>query len=159
MEYQVDLREVLAVATSLSNSGPVIDREITTALTKSGLVVEGRAKELAPYDMGKLRQSITTQVRSDSVLIGPGGVAEKYGPTMEFGREKGKPMPPPGALVGWLIRNNMDPKLDYVIRRSIARKGIAARRYMRDSLEQNKPRIDAFFQEAARNIVNQVVRK
>ena len=46
MEYQVDLREVLAVATSLSNSGPVIDREITTALTKSGLVVEGRAKEL-----------------------------------------------------------------------------------------------------------------
>lgn len=68
-------------------------------------------------------------------------------------------MPPPGALVGWLERHGMDPRLDYVVRRSIARKGIAAKRYMRDSLEQNKPRIDAFFQEAARNIVNQVVRK
>jgi phage gpG-like protein len=156
MDYQVDLREVLAVATRMSNSGPVIQREIQTALTKSGLVVEGRAKELAPTDTGKLRQSITSQVRSDSVLI---GTNLQYAPTMEFGRRPGAAMPPAGALLGWMNRHGIDPRLEYVVRRSIARKGIAAKRYLRGALEQNTARIDGFFREAAQNIVNEVVRK
>ena len=156
MEYQVDLREVLAVATSLSNSGPVIDREIKTALTKSGLVVEGRAKELAPVDTGKLRQSITTQIRPDSALI---GTNLQYAPTMEFGRRPGAAMPPAGALIGWMNRHGMDTRLEFVLRRAIARRGIAEKRYLRTALEQNTARIEGFFDEAARNIIAKVVRK
>ena len=156
MEYQVDLREVLAVATSLSNSGPVIDREITTALTNSGLVVEGRAKQLAPVDTGKLRQSITTQVRTDSAVV---GTNLQYAPTMEFGRQPGAAMPPEGALLGWMSRHGMDTRMEFALRRSIARKGIAAKRFLRGALEENTGRINGFFEEAARNIIRQVVQK
>jgi phage gpG-like protein len=156
MEYQVDLREVLAVATSLSNSGPVIDREIKTALTKSGLVVEGRAKELAPVDTGKLRQSITTQVRTDSALVGSN---LQYAPTMEFGRRPGATMPPAGALIGWMTRHGMDTRMEFALRRAIARRGIPEKRFLRGALEQNRARIEGYFQEAAQNIIKQVVRK
>lgn len=43
---------------------------------------------------------------------------------IEFGRRAGAKMPPSGSLDDWYAAVGIDPKLDYVIRRSIARKGI-----------------------------------
>jgi len=43
---------------------------------------------------------------------------------IEFGRRAGAKMPPSGSLDDWYAAVGIDPKLDYVIRRYIARKGI-----------------------------------
>lgn len=43
---------------------------------------------------------------------------------IEFGRRAGAKMPPEGALDDWYSAKGIDPKLDFVIRRAIARKGI-----------------------------------
>ena len=43
---------------------------------------------------------------------------------IEFGRRAGAKMPPSGRLDDWYAAKGIDPKLDFVIRRAIARRGI-----------------------------------
>lgn len=44
---------------------------------------------------------------------------------MEYGRRPGAPMPPQGALLGWMARHGIDAKAEFPIRRAISRRGIA----------------------------------
>jgi hypothetical protein len=68
-------------------------------------------------------------------------------------------MPPAGALIGWMTRHGMDTRMEFALRRAIARRGIPEKRFLRGALEQNRARIEGYFQEAAQNIIKQVVRK
>lgn len=70
------------------------------ALEKIGITAEGYAKQKAPVDTGRLRNSITHQVMSqggtDSVMI---GTNVEYAPYVELGtsRQKAQPYLVPAA--------------------------------------------------------------
>lgn len=73
-------------------------REIENAISKAymrgleevGLLAEGYAKKKCPVDTGRLRNSITHQLKGDSVYI---GTNVEYGPHVELGTRKQKAQP------------------------------------------------------------------
>ena len=75
-----------------------IDQALAKALEEVGLVAEGYAKKACPVDTGRLRSSITHQVRPSekSVYI---GTNVEYAPYVELStsRTKGQPFLRPAA--------------------------------------------------------------
>lgn len=69
-----------------------IDQALARALEGVGLVAEGYAKKACPVDTGRLRNSITHQVRPSekSVYI---GTNVEYAPYVELGTSRMKPQP------------------------------------------------------------------
>lgn len=69
-----------------------IDQALARALEEVGLVAEGYAKKACPVDTGRLRNSITHQVRPSekSVYI---GTNVEYAPYVELGTSRMKPQP------------------------------------------------------------------
>lgn len=69
-----------------------IDQALARALEEVGLVAEGYAKKECPVDTGRLRNSITHQVRPSekSVYI---GTNVDYAPYVELGTSRMKPQP------------------------------------------------------------------
>lgn len=69
-----------------------MDQALAKALEEVGLVAEGYAKKACPVDTGRLRNSITHQVRPSekSVYI---GTNVEYAPYVELGTSRMKPQP------------------------------------------------------------------
>lgn len=69
-----------------------IDQALAKALEEVGLVAEGYAKKACPVDTGRLRNSITHQVRPSekSVYI---GTNVEYAPYVELGTSRMDPQP------------------------------------------------------------------
>lgn len=69
-----------------------IDQALAKALEEVGLVAEGYAKKACPVDTGRLRNSITHQVRPSekSVYI---GTNVEYSAYVELGTSRMKPQP------------------------------------------------------------------
>lgn len=69
-----------------------IDQALAKALEEVGLVAEGYAKKACPVDTGRLRNSITHQVRPSekSVYI---GTNVEYAPHVELGTSRMDPQP------------------------------------------------------------------
>lgn len=69
-----------------------IDQALARALEEVGLVAEGYAKKACPVDTGRLRNSITHQVRPSekSVYI---GTNVEYAPYVELGTSRMDPQP------------------------------------------------------------------
>ena len=125
----------------------------TYALLNSfGNTLISRYKEhLSDYASGKLYKTIdyTITSKSDSYLVTIN--LEAYWIFLEKGRRAGAKMPPLSAIEQWIKVRKILPRpialksgkqrvptvqqLAYVIARSIARKGIAARPFMRESIE------------------------
>ena len=125
----------------------------TEALLNSfGNTLISRYREhISEYASGKLYKTIdyTITSKSDSYLVTIN--LEDYWKFIEKGRRPGAKMPPVSAIENWIKIRKIIPRpvtlksgkqrvptvqqLAYVIARSIARKGIAARPFMRESIE------------------------
>lgn len=114
------------------HGGPMLD-----AMREATMIVTRDARKNAPVDRGILRASIAPEVRSSGrEVIGVVGSNQKHAPMMEFGT---KPhWPPLDALRVWARRHGMNV---YLVARSIARKGIKERRFLRNALTNNAQRI------------------
>jgi len=63
-------------------------------ITKSVLVVEGRAKKTVPVLTGRLRSSITHEVNKEGVgYVGKVGTNVEYAPAVEFGLKRSRAKP------------------------------------------------------------------
>ncbi len=119
------------------------------ALTQSALLVEGNAKRLVPVDTGNLRRSITYRVDSRPIpLFAEIGTNAPYAVFVHEGRKAGK-MPPTSALLGWARRHGRNP---FAVARSIGRRGIRGKPFLRNALTQARGQIQAFLSDAAREI-------
>ena len=104
---------MLNVKTTINNGGKsqvrefanVIPSRLKTGLYKAGLLVESDAKKKLsgpsntkvkgsnPFPgvvTGNLRRSVTTDCQATRVVIGPGGLAERYAAIQEFGGMAGR---------------------------------------------------------------------
>ena len=152
-EISIDAGRIAELAARFEQGPALLEREFGKAMQLSVLAVEGSAKEAAPVDTGNLRRSITSTA---TPFEGRVGTNLPYGPVMEHGRSPGAAMPPAGSLLGWMGRKGIPAELEYVIRRAIARNGIAGKRYMEQALQRNEGRIREYFEAAGQAVARQI---
>lgn len=129
----------------------ILDSEKVRAATKRGmkravLVGEGQVKMETPVDTGRLRASVTNDVRMEGRdVIGILGSDVSYAPGIEYGTGtqsdgtggKGVPhFPPPAALHEWGRKHGFGANAGFIIARAIARAGgLRPRRMFRKVIE------------------------
>jgi len=119
------------------------------ALRDCTLWVQTDAKINAPVDSGRLRASITPDVRTDGdTVMGVVGSNVTYAPYVETGTRPH--WPPVGALETWARRHGTTA---FVVARAIARRGTRAHRYMQRAAESNTGRIQTHLDSAVGEIV------
>lgn len=157
--FTVDTTALTRMATSYANAGPIIADETRAAVTRCLLVVEGQARRYVTVDTGTLRRSITTAVKPYSGGVqGLVGTNVPYARYVEEGRAKGAPMPPQGALTAWMKRHGFsDESSEYVLRRAISVRGIAAKPYLVKAFNEQRPRFAAEFVAAEKRVFARIV--
>ena len=122
---------------------------VVQAFKDATLLVMRDARIDAPVDTGRLRSSITPEVASmGKEVVGIVGSNVAHAPMMELGA---KPhFPPISALEVWARRHHADP---YLVARAIARKGLAARKFLQNAFEKNKTRIIQLIERAVDEVI------
>lgn len=142
----------------MENLTPKMESELKRAVSNTARVMEADAKKFSPIDQGRLRSSIYTEYDPDGLGATVGPSLPPIDIVMEMGRKPGGRMPPVSALIPWVHRHGMTPRIRaknvfvagsnvgketaqnaydanvrsiaFLIARSIARKGTRPRRYM-----------------------------
>lgn len=123
--------------------------EMLNGMRRATLIVQTDAKRLAPVDTGRLRSSITPDVRVEGKrVIGVVGSNVLYAPYLETGTRPH--WPPEAALETWARRHGTTA---YVVARAIGRRGTKARPYLQPAFEQNKARIQEIIGETVGGII------
>jgi HK97 gp10 family phage protein len=131
----------------------LVDGPIRGFLEASVFTVEAKAKELAPVDRGRLRQTIRGSVkRRVTGLIGLVRAGVRYAPFVEFGTRPH--WPPRGALQPWARRHGFPAGKvgDFLVRRKIAQKGTDAQPFMEPAIKDSRGKIEGFLVVAGRQI-------
>lgn len=129
------------------------------AMRDATLIVQGAAKQAAPVDSGRLRASISPEIRRDGDTIqGVVGSNVKYAPYMELGTGtfagKKPYFPPPKALDTWARRHGVAGG-GFVVARAIYKAGgLRPRRFLQGAFEQNEGRIREKIERAVKGIVD-----
>jgi phage gpG-like protein len=122
---------------------------ILNAMRDSVLLIQREARINAPVDTGRLRASITPEIRSEpGAIIGVVGSNVTYAAPIELGTRAF--FPPTAALEVWARRHGMSA---FVVARAISRRGLAARRYLGRAFEDATERIKARFEKALQEII------
>ena len=152
----IETQEKLQQAIVELQGQPMLD-----AMTSAVLIVEGDAKRNAPVDNGMLRNSISHELRVESLggektIQGVVGSAQPQAVWMEMGT--GLPagharvkMPPPSALEVWARRHGLDA---FLVARSIwKRGGLEPRRFLQKAFDDNRQKIVDLIGGAVSSIV------
>lgn len=147
----IDARELENLLDRFDGATEVVDREGMAALDRSAILVQNDAKEnlhsSGAIDTGGLINDIN--VGRPTAFERAVGTNKNHGEVVEVGRRPGAPMPPSGSLLGWMRRHGIPAENEYIVRRRIAAKGIAARPYLIPALEDNEPAMQREFDLAA----------
>lgn len=155
--------KILEQLAKLSRVNSIVKRHSTRAIQQSVKTIVKAVRPNVPVGVsGKLRRSIVSTV-SSKVIRAEGSVfsnlkSEVYPNVMEFGRKAGAQMPPPEALERWVrlklgVPAGRVASVAFAVARSIGRKGIKGRFFMRKGLDASRTRINEFFGRAIVNIV------
>ena len=131
---------------------------IVRAVRESALLVERDAKIAAPVDRGRLRNSITSEIRASKHLaIGVVGSNVRYAPYMEFGTGtfvgKAPHYPPMAAIRTWASRKGLNA---FLVARAIGAKGgLEPRLFLTGAFEKNEARIQKKIDDAVSGIVQE----
>jgi HK97 gp10 family phage protein len=119
------------------------------AMRDATLLVQRAAMQNAPVDTGRLRASITPEVRTEGrTVIGVVGSNLFYAPYSELGTRPH--WPPLAALEVWARRHGTTA---FVVARAISRRGTKAVRFLQRAVEDNQQRIVTILDRAVGKIV------
>lgn len=141
---EIEMRGLKEITGALKRAGEDIQRKIPAVMRCAVRVVKREAKERAPVDTGRLRSSITSEVRGVALeTVGVVGSNVEYAPYMELGTKPHWPPYGPGTpLARWAYLHKTDA---FVVARAIAARGIKARRYLQGAFEEKKREIIQMF--------------
>lgn len=152
----IDYSDVERVFGNIAGAGPIVEREMTIAITRSVAVVQHDAMATVKVDTGALRRSITVNV---TPYLGRVGSNLPYAEVVEKGRRRGAPPPPKGSLLGWLARHGIPAEAEFIVRQRIGQRGIPASPYLVPALERNRDGINREFEAAANRALTAVLAK
>lgn len=165
--YEIELVGFDEQIERLGRYDQIAEQHTRRAMLQSVTLVEAGTRAVWPVGVsGRSRNSIASRVYSEpgSLVVGRVGstLKEVYPAVIEFGRRAGAPQPPSGPgspLARWVhivLGGGVSP---FVIARSIARKGIKAKRPLRKTFERSKARILDFFDRALERIAEDLAGK
>lgn len=127
------------------HGAPMLD-----AMRSAVLLVDRDAKKGAPVDTGRLRASITPEVRTQgNDVLGVVGSNVEYAPFVELGT---KPhWPPISALEVWARRHGTSA---FVVARAVARHGTKPKKYLQNAFIKNAVAIQRKIGDGVAGIVN-----
>jgi hypothetical protein len=154
--FALDISGLKGVEEAIKKIDTKASKGLSDEMSAAALNIEKSAKRMAPGNLGKLRQSINHDT-GNSLFKSVFSTVE-YAPYVEFGT-RGKTRIPAGfeafaaqykasgkgakgawkAIEFWIKRKGIDPKLTFVIFRSIMRNGISPQPFMIPSYEKEKP--------------------
>lgn len=148
MSFQIDTKEVDALARQLSGAEPIIHQEMLAGMTRVALTIEGTGKELVPVKSGHLRRSISHNITAQGAsIVARVGTNVPYAIYVEEGRG------PVEAGPGRMLRFEIGGQVFYRKRVGPAK----AKPFMKPALTQNRARIVAEFSTAVpRRIVQRL---
>lgn len=156
----------------MGNFGPLLNRHLERGMEAATKFTASKIVPNVPVGVSaRLKNSIGSEIRTEGIgsvvgTVGSSLKGEEYPAVMELGRKPGAKMPPPEALVRWVHVKHLagtysiksrrrqggkkrqadeDLQVAFMIARSIARKGIKGKFYMRDGLRAARPSIPRFF--------------
>ena len=150
--YTVEIKNLKELQDRFKQAPDITAKHIIGAGNKSLISLQGTAKQLAPVDTSRLRQSIlvSPMKRTGNVISGSVGTSTTYSVYQEVGTgiygPKHAPIKP--KTKKFLAFKTKDGK--WIRAKSV--KGVRGRFYMKGSVEQNQRRIDGYFEQAAANI-------
>jgi phage gpG-like protein len=132
------------------NGNTLLGKPIRTAFNKSVITLENRAKELTPWNTGRLRSSITHDVDDGALPTwGKVGTNVEYAPHVEWGT---KPhwapidtLQPGGRLAVWGGRHGMNAAQVWW---SIGLRGTKGAHMFASAIEQSRDTIAGYFRQA-----------
>jgi hypothetical protein len=158
--YTVEIKGLDKQIYLLDHYDQLADTELGTAMQASVTTIAEAAKIGAPYFRGRLTSSLLSQVTRDKTstvgVVYSSITDSPYPLVMEYGRRPGAKPPPVAAIRPWVIAKFGDASLAYVIARSIGRKGIKPRRFLKKAYTQSKPAIDGYFRTALERLTNRL---
>lgn len=122
---------------------------LTGMLSDLAVIAQTAARDAAPKDTNAGVRSIMADVQATQAVIGRGML--NYMRVMDQGRRAGAAMPPPQALVGWMRRHGMSGS-PYALARSISRRGIKGRFFLRHGYEVTVRALPAATAKFAREV-------
>src|SRR5688500_13686015 len=134
----INADDIQTWAAKVAGAPAILQQEQLTAMQRATLTVQRGAQSVVRVDKGELRQSVTTVATATEGKV---GTSLPYGVVMDKGRRAGAPMPPQGALLGWMARHGIPPEMEFVVRRAIARNGIPGDKWLTGTFERLKPDI------------------
>lgn len=128
-DYSISIDGYETTVKGLDRATIAVQDKLRKVVKNTSRDIERKEKELAPHDLGDLRGGIRTEYDTDGLGSTTGPEDTVVARTMNYGRKPNSRMPPPDALAGWAKRHGMEGQ-EYVIARSIAKKGIRGRHFV-----------------------------
>lgn len=138
----IEITGMAELTGKLRNPG-LVNEPFKRMLTDMSKIAQKTAREQAPHHIKITRR--TTQLMARVRAVGPDAA------TWEIGRKPGAKMPPTrgpkaAGFLNWMTSRGIDPRLKFVIARSIARRGLQGRFYMRHAHDVTEAALPARLQ-------------
>lgn len=146
---------MITISVNLKNVEPLLKRlspsergrRMRNAMEESVGFLRAEVVKETPVDTGTAAGSITTVILGSPLdVTGKVFSPLEYVSVLEEGRRPGSTMPPTEPIARWLSRKGSDPKLAFVVARSIGRRGTKAHKMFARSIERGRSRVAGIFQ-------------
>ena len=146
--FEVDIREIAALATKVSGAQPIVKKSLHKAARAAGFAVEGNAKITAPVDKGYLKANIRTGNPRQSGISTTVEVTSHaaYSAAVHDGRKEVRPVS--ARVLAWHGEDGM------VF--SMKSKAVAANPFMDRGLKSSEGQIIQAFDQALANTLREL---
>ncbi len=150
--YAVDIKNLKELQERFKQAPDITTKRIIEAGNTSLIALQGTAKQLAPVDTTHLRGSILVDPmkRNGTTISGSVGTNTKYSVIQEIGSGIYGPMQRPITPKNGKYLTFKTKDGHWIRVKSV--KGVKGKFYMKGSVEQNQPKVDLYFADAAANI-------
>lgn len=157
----------LKAAVGKMNAPRLVGSPVRRMLDRWAIGTQGRAREKAPVDMGRLRNSIAKEIDPSPLpRWARVGTNVHYAPAMEGGTGLLADLPGGSGVRHWPPGNPLDPwarRKGFASGHQVAgiigrRGGLRPRRYLRGAAEESRPRIPGLVARCAREIESEASR-
>lgn len=135
--FSIDIKELDGFVKSLNDAPQILHQELDSGARRIAFHGESLSKVYAPVWLGNLVNSIYSRVESGGAMVSAiWGATAEYAAAVDKGRRAGARMPPKGALLAWMAAHGIAEEAEFVVRRAIGEKGIAARPFVTRALSE-----------------------